>query len=95
MVDKNEGHDQGFCIERLAEMAPGTIIDVTTLAEIFGRHPTSIKRAVQRGELPAPTKMLGKSCWTAGRIIEYIEDRLQKAQDEANKEKARLARIGA
>ena len=55
---------------------------------MFGRHPASIKRAVARGELPAPARLLGGNSWTAGAIVRHIERRM----DEAAKENERTAR---
>jgi hypothetical protein len=39
-------------VEELGEMPPDTIITEEGLAKLFCRHPVSIRRAVERPELP-------------------------------------------
>jgi hypothetical protein len=65
----------------------GTIISEANLADLFGKHPVSVKRAVERGELPPPTKLMGKPVWTAGSFRRHIEDQLErKAKERAQLE---------
>ena len=54
-----------------------TVINEAGLAAIFEKHKVSIKRAVERGELPPPTRIMGRPVWTVGVIIRHIESRLQ------------------
>ena len=35
------------------------------MAAIFGKHRVSIKRAVERDELPQPVRLMGQPVWTA------------------------------
>jgi hypothetical protein len=50
------------------------------LATILGKScRESVKRAVDRGELPPPVRLMGKNTWTARVIIEHIETRLRTA----------------
>jgi len=72
----------------LGEFGPGAVITEQGLGHMFNRCQRSIQRAVERGELPQPTRLLGKRTWTAGAIVQHIEGRLQ---DEA-KERQRLER---
>ena len=39
-------------VKDLGSLPPGSIVPEEALARMFGRHPVSIKRAVERGELP-------------------------------------------
>ncbi len=66
-------------IAALGELPSGAILFEQGLAALFSRHPTSIKRAVQRGELPTPVRMFGTNAWTAGALIQHIEERLEEA----------------
>ena len=59
------------------------VITEEGLARLFGRCPTSVKRAVTRGELPPPVKMFGRNTWTARVLIAHIEERLDSAREEA------------
>ena len=47
-------------IALLGELKPGAVITEEGVARLFGRHATSVKRAVQRGELPPPCRLFGK-----------------------------------
>jgi hypothetical protein len=80
-------------IALLGELKPGAILTEEGVARLFDRHPTSIKRAVQRGELPPPVKLLGQPAWTAGTIVRHIEGRLEKAAREAERMAQKLARL--
>lgn len=67
----------------IGAVPPGTIMTLKALEKIFGRCGTSVKRAVERGELPPPTKLFGNKIWTARAIMQHIEERLA---EEAKKE---------
>ena len=70
-------------IATLGELKPGAVITEEGVAFLFKRHVTSIKRAVQRGELPPPCRMFGGNVWTAGALVRHIETRLAEAAKEA------------
>lgn len=54
---------------------PKALISVADLAQHFNRSQVAIRRAVRRGELPEPIRLLGKSYWSAGQIRLHIEKR--------------------
>jgi hypothetical protein len=54
------------------------------LAVLFGRHESSVKRAVERGELPQPVRLFGQNAWTAGVLVKHLEARLEQAAREAD-----------
>ena len=63
--------------ERLGSLPLGVFVTEDGLALLLGKGcRESIKRAVTRGELPQPVKLMGKNTWTARTIIEHIEGRL-------------------
>jgi hypothetical protein len=80
-------------VKALGELPPGAILAEEALARIFGRHPASIKRAVERRELPPPVRLLGKPTWTAGAILAHLDARLEVARREAEKDAARFSRL--
>ncbi|MBI2503263.1 MAG: hypothetical protein HYW07_08515 [Candidatus Latescibacteria bacterium] len=80
-------------IAALGELGPGAIITEGGMAHLFKRHPASIKRAVLRGELPPPTRLLGSSAWTVGAVVRHIEKRLETAAREAERMARKLARL--
>ena len=77
----------------MGDLPLNAIITEEALARIFRRHQVSIKRAVQRGEFPPPTRLLGGPVWTVAAILRHIEERLEAAKREAEKEAARIARL--
>jgi signal transduction histidine kinase len=89
------GDGPGWLVTRLAELPPATLVDEAALAAIFGCHQMSIKRAVTRGELPAPVRMFGRPTWTAGAVLRHADARLEAAEREAERERQRIARLGS
>ena len=81
------GHLPGI-IALLGELKPGAIITAEGMAQLFKRHAASVKRAVQRGELPAPYRLFGSDSWNVGAIVQHFEHR----QEEAAKDAERMAR---
>jgi hypothetical protein len=62
----------------LGSLPPGTLITEEGLARLLGKGcRETIKRAVERGELPRPMKLMGKNTWTLGAIVRHLEKRLE------------------
>ena len=80
-------------VSELGELGPGAIVSEQALARLFKRHPVSIKRAVARGELPPPTRLLGGPVWTVGAIIRHMEKRLQTVAKEAEKKEQKMKQL--
>ncbi len=80
-------------ISKLGELPSGTIIYEDGLAEIFGRCSTTIKRAVDRGEIPPAIRLFGKAAWLAGNIIDHIRMRLESAAQELERDRKRLSKM--
>ena len=94
--EKNESLDNANSlgiIKELAELPEGALITEQGLAQIFNRHQISIKRAVQRGELPAPIRLFGMPTWTAGNILRHIEGRMEQAANERRKIAKKLSEL--
>ena len=81
-------------VKELGELGAGAIITENGLARLLDRHPTSIKRAVSRGELPPSTRLLGGPVWTAGAIIAHIEKRLEAAAKEGERTAKKISELG-
>ena len=77
----------------LGDLPPGAIITERGLARVFRRSQATIKRAVQRGELPPSTRLLGVPAWTVGAILRHVEARLEAEQKDANRTKRRIAEL--
>jgi len=70
-------------ISELGELPAGAVITEQGLAKIFDRHKVSIKRAVERGELPPSIKLFGEQIWTVKVLLEHLGKRLDEAKKEA------------
>lgn len=83
--------DQENVIPELGSLPPGAILYEPAIARLFDRSPRSVKRAVKRGELPAPTRLFGKNAWTAGAILRHLDNRIRTADAEAAQERKDLS----
>ena len=70
---------------------PNTILDEEGLADCFNVDPRTIRRMVERCELPAGVKQGNRKLWVAGKLMDFINDRMQENIDTANKEYNRLS----
>ena len=66
----------------LSGLADDAIISEEALCRFFDRHLTTIKRSIDRGELPPSIKMFGQPVWTAGAIRTHLNKRLADAAAE-------------
>ena len=73
-------------IRELGDLPDGAVITEHGLSKMFDRHKVSIKRAVERGELPPSVRLFGEPIWTVKALREHLAMRL----DEARKESERL-----
>ena len=80
LVDENK-ESLGLVAE-LGNLNPKSVIFESGLAKMFGRHATSVKRAVERGELPQPTRLFGQNAWTVEVITDHITTRLSEAEKD-------------
>jgi len=81
--------------EWLSTASPDNIVTERHLANLLGKHPVSIKRAVGRGELPQPVRMFGENCWTAQALREHLAKRLDAARREAEKTERRISALAS
>ncbi|MCK6473801.1 MAG: helix-turn-helix domain-containing protein [Planctomycetes bacterium] len=75
---QNQLQHIGLCL------SPWHVVTEEDLARALGRHPVTIKRAVERGELPPPVRLMGKPTWTGAAILKHLESRLEQAQESAD-----------
>ncbi len=85
-----DNQDSPYIVRELGDLPDKALVTERALADMFCRCPTSIKRAVERGELPPPVRIFGKSFWTAGALIDHVEARLAEAKRKAEEESERL-----
>ncbi len=66
----------------IGSLPDGALISETGLARIFGRHPSAIKRAIDRGELPPPVYLMKRPVFSIGCIRRFLQNRFQQALEE-------------
>jgi hypothetical protein len=63
----------------LGKLPPATLVSEDGLARLLGKScRDSVKRAIERGELPRPVKLMGKNTWTIGYLCSFFEKRLDE-----------------
>ena len=82
-------------IKELGELPTGAVISEQGLAKIFDRHKVSVKRAVERGELPPSIRLFGEPVWTAGALLEHLSKRLDNAKKEAEQFQKKISELSA
>ena len=90
-----DGNNLLGIIAVLGELKPGAIITEEGVARLFNRHVASVKRAVQRGELPPSTRLFGQNVWTVGILIRHIERRLDQAAKDVERTAQKIATLSA
>ena len=80
-------------IPELGELGEGAVITEAALARMLQRHQVTLKRAVQRGELPPPVRLLGGPVWTVGAIVRHLEARLTAAAKDAERTERKIQQL--
>jgi len=94
MSEKTDDKRQSLgIIKELGELPAGAVISEQGLAQMFDRHKVSVKRAVERRELPPSIKPFGEPVWTAGALLEHLRNRLEQAKAEAAKMQEKLNKL--
>ena len=70
----------------LAALPPGTLLTVIGMAQIFGKSPNTIMRAVSEKRLPRPFRIFSENCWRAGEVDGFLQRRMQDAQGLGDEE---------
>lgn len=74
----------------LAELPRDAIMDEAAMARAFGVATRTIKRMVDRYELPPPIVLASKRCWKAGTVLDWINDSIERNEKEAKRQAQRL-----
>lgn len=82
-------------IRELGDLSPDAVVSEEALAKIFDRHRVSIKRAVERGELPPSVRLFGEPVWTVRSLREHLSKRLEAAKKEAEQLQKRISQFSA
>lgn len=78
-------------VDAFCNLSDDAVIFEPELAKAFGKCRMTIKRSVERGELPGPFRMMGKNAWT----VRMIRAHFGKLEAAARTEAARVQRLSA
>jgi hypothetical protein len=93
-MDAQQSNDLGI-IRELGDLPAEAVISEQALAKIFDRHRVSIKRAVERGELPPSIRLFGEPVWTVKALRDHLAERLDAARKESEQLQKRISQFSA
>ena len=82
-------------IRELGDLPAEAVVTEQGLAKIFDRHKVSIKRAVERRELPPSVRLFGEPVWTVKVLQEHLGNRLDVARKESEQVQKKLNELSA
>jgi predicted DNA-binding transcriptional regulator AlpA len=85
-TDNKDDNSPSPRVSLAASISDGCILSQDEIAGIFDVAPSTVWRAVQRGDLPPPVKLFNKNTWTGAAIRQHLEDRLEKERETRQKE---------
>ena len=71
--------------DALARLPKQALLDESAMARAFGVNGRTIRRMVNRHELPPPLKRAGRALWFAGRVLDWLEEDADLLAKEAEK----------
>ncbi len=83
----------GLLIDDLARLPEKAIVDEKRLATMLRVTTRTIRRMIDRLELPPPVRMRGRSVWFAGLVLSYIEEKAMQSARAASRRAASLGRL--
>lgn len=95
MQSKEEQSLAPGIIRELGDLPAEAVVTEQGLAKIFDRHKVSIKRAVERGELPPSVRLFGEPVWTVKVLQEHLGKRLDVARKESEQLRKKLNELSA
>lgn len=83
-VGQGDEHADAFdVIPGLANLPPATLLTLNGMAQVFGKSPNTIMRAVGEGRLPKPFRIFSQHCWRVGEVDGFLQKRMRDAQQDA------------
>lgn len=76
----NDGSPLPSANDALANLPEKAILDEKALATLFRVSARTVKRLVQRRELPAPARLGRRKVWMAGPVLTFLEARIAEAE---------------
>lgn len=82
-------------ITALATLPEKALLEETAMTRALGVSARTIRRMVDRHELPPPIPLAGRSVWIAGRVFAYLDAQANQAEKEAEQAYRKIQRIGS
>jgi len=79
-ANSQRGNGHGRTITTLAELPPGTLLDEVALAHTFGVTTRTIRRMIDRRQLPPGVKLGVWKVWFSERVLAHLSARAEKAE---------------
>jgi len=76
--------------DTLAKLPEKALLDETALAAAFGVTPRTVRRMVGRHEIPPGVPLAGKTVWMAGKVLAFLEAKLDRMQASAQRRAAHI-----
>ncbi|HUS58884.1 MAG TPA: hypothetical protein VM141_09550 [Planctomycetota bacterium] len=76
----------GIVLDALARLPERTILDEGALAKALHVAPRTLRRMVNRWQLPPPVALGGRRVWFAGRVLAHIEAGAERAAKDAERD---------
>ena len=77
---------RGIVLDALARLPERTILDEGALAKALHVAPRTLRRMVNRWQLPPPVALGGRRVWFAGRVLAHIEAGAERAAKDAERD---------
>lgn len=82
----------GLLVDELSRLPDKTIMDESKLASMLKITPRTLRRMVQRAELPPPISLGGRSIWLSDRVLSYLNTAAELAEKEALNQIKRISK---
>lgn len=79
-----DDHDV-LALDGLAKAQPGTLLNEHAMAECLAVSPRTLRRMVQRGQLPNGIKLGGRRMWVTEKVMEFLVDQSNELAQEARR----------
>lgn len=79
-------------LDELARLPEKAILNEAALALALHVAPRTLRRMVNRWQLPPPVRLGGRSVWFAGRVLAHIEAAAIRAEKDAEKDARKFRR---
>ena len=79
-------------ITRLAELPQGAMLDENALASALGVSTRTVRRMVDRCEIPAGVKLGARKVWFSDRVLGFLMARAEREAEVAERNAQRLRR---